>query len=85
MAVYMNLVRIPFDEGSWVSRAPRGGFDAASEDFCNDPYKEITHPGGRFISTRNHAARLEACREGAALSAHRSATLIAEKVRSRLA
>lgn len=81
--VYMSWGHIPWNEGSWISRGRRGGFDAASEEFYNGPYKEITQPDGPFIFAGDHTARVGAWQEGAALSAHRAAELIAAQVRAK--
>jgi len=83
--VYMSWGQIKWNEGSWVSRAPRGGFDEASEDFYDGPYKVITEPDWPFIFAGDHTARVGAWQEGAALSAHRAAKLIAEQVKAKQA
>lgn len=83
--IYMCWGQIPWNEGSWISRGPRGGFSASSSAFYNGPYKEITQPDGPFIFAGDHTARVGAWQEGAALSAHRAAEWIAAQVRSRQA
>ena len=81
--IYMSWGQIPWNEGSWISRGRRGGFDEASSDFYNGPYKEITQPDGPFIFAGDHTARVGAWQEGAALSAHRAARLIAAEVQAK--
>jgi monoamine oxidase len=83
--VYMSWGQIPWNEGSWVGRGRRGGFDDTSAEFYKGPYKEITQPDGPFIFAGDHAARVGAWQEGAALSAHRAVQLIAEQVHAKQA
>ena len=83
--MYMSWGQIPWNEGSWVSRGRRGGFDATSEEFYAGPYKEITEPDWPFVFAGDHTARVGAWQEGAALSAHRAAKLIAEQVKAKQA
>ncbi|MGA7341377.1 MAG: FAD-dependent oxidoreductase [Terracidiphilus sp.] len=79
--VYISWGQIPWNEGSWV----RGGIFAAGGNYYDGPYKEITQPDGPFIFAGDHTARVGAWQEGAALSAHRAAQLIAEQVRAKQA
>jgi len=81
--MYMSWGQVPWNEGSWVSRGRRGGFDEASSEFYNGPYKEITQPDWPFVFAGDHTARVGAWQEGAALSAHRAADLIAAQVRAK--
>ena len=81
--IYISWGQIPWNEGSWISRGPRGGFDEADAAFYNGPYKVITRPDGPFIFAGDHTARVGAWQEGAALSAHRAAKLIAEQVHAK--
>jgi len=83
--VYMSWGQIPWNEGSWVSRRTGGGFDEAGPEYYNGPYKVITQPDWPFIFAGDHTARIGAWQEGAALSAHRAAKLIAEQVRAKQA
>lgn len=83
--VYISWGQIPWNEGSWISRGPRGGFDEASSDFYNGPYKVITQPDGPFIFAGDHTARVGAWQEGAALSAHRAASFISAMVSAKQA
>ncbi|MFP5227864.1 MAG: flavin monoamine oxidase family protein [Acidobacteriota bacterium] len=83
--IYMSWGQIPWNEGSWISRGRRGGFDETSAEFYNGPYKVITEPDGPFIFAGDHTARVGAWQEGAALSAHRAAQLIAGMVKARQA
>jgi monoamine oxidase len=84
--IYMSWGQIPWSEGSWVSRGPRGGFDvASSRAFYEGPYAQITQPDGPFIFAGDHTARVGAWQEGAALSAHRAAELISAQVRTKRA
>ncbi|MFZ1938369.1 MAG: flavin monoamine oxidase family protein [Terracidiphilus sp.] len=83
--VYMSWGQIPWNEGSWVSRRPGGGFDEAGADYYNGPYKVITQPDWPFVFAGDHTARVGAWQEGAALSAHRAAELIAAQVKAKQA
>lgn len=83
--VYMSWGQVPWNEGSWVGRGRRAGFDETSPDFYAGPYKEITQPDWPFIFAGDHTARVGAWQEGAALSAHRAADMIAAKVREKQA
>jgi monoamine oxidase len=83
--MYMSWGQIEWSEGSWVGRGLRGGFDATSEEFYSGPYKEITKPDWPFIFAGDHTARVGAWQEGAALSAHRAAQMIAEQVKAKRA
>jgi len=84
-AVYVSWGQIPWNEGSWISRGPRGGFDEADAAFYDGPYKVITQPDGPFIFAGDHTARVGAWQEGAALSAHRAASLVAGMVSAKKA
>jgi monoamine oxidase len=81
--VYMSWGQIKWNEGSWVSSGVTGGFDTASAGYYNGPYKVITEPDWPFVFAGDHTAHVGAWQEGAALSAHRAAKLIAEQVRAK--
>ena len=83
--VYMSWGQIKWNEGSWVSSGVRGGFDTAGAGYYAGPYKVITEPDWPFIFAGDHTAHVGAWQEGAALSAHRAAKLIAERVSARQA
>ncbi|HUK25918.1 MAG TPA: FAD-dependent oxidoreductase [Terriglobales bacterium] len=83
--IYVSWGQIPWNEGSWISRGKFGEYDDPNSPFYTGPYQQITKPDGPFIFAGDHAARVGAWQEGAALSAHRAAELISAQVRARRA
>ena len=81
----MRLLSRSFAASSVSSRGPHGGFDAASDEFYKGPYMEITQPDFPFIFAGDHTARVGAWQEGAALSAHRAAQIVADHVSAKKA
>jgi monoamine oxidase len=82
--IYVNWGRIPFNLGSWVGRPTRG--DAANRadganSYYEGPYREFCEPDGRVFFAGDHCARVGAWQEGAALSAHRTLSMIGERIR----
>jgi monoamine oxidase len=78
--VYMSWGRIPYNLGSWVgSRVPRAGED--NPDYYDGPYREFIVPDDRIYFAGDHCSHIIGWQEGAALSAQRAVSMIAERVK----
>jgi monoamine oxidase len=77
--MYMNWGRIPFNLGSWVTRAITDPEDKAP-GYYDGPYKQFIEPDGPIFFAGDHCSHIIGWQEGAALSAHRALKLICEKV-----
>jgi len=64
--------KIPFNQGSWVGQGP---------GYFNGPYKTFLEPDDRIYFAGDHCTHVVAWQEGAALSAHRAVSMLAERVR----
>ncbi len=70
--VYVSWANIPFNQGSWVNRD--AGYYATT-------YRELLAPDDRIYFAGDYLARVGAWQEGAALSAHRTIKMIADRVK----
>jgi monoamine oxidase len=78
--VYMCWGNVPYNLGSWVSRGP--DYPPANEAaYYDGPYREFIVPDERIYFAGDHCSHLIGWQEGAALSAQRAITMIAERVR----
>jgi monoamine oxidase len=77
--MYMNWGRIPYNLGSWVTRAITDPQDK-SPGYYDGPYKQFIEPDGPIFFAGDHCSHIIGWQEGAALSAHRALKLICEKV-----
>jgi len=78
--IYVNWGKIPNNLGSWVGR---GATSEAGQpiDYYEGPYKEFNQPDDRFFFAGDHCSHVGAWQEGAALSAHRTMTMLGERVK----
>jgi monoamine oxidase len=77
--IYIPWGQIPHNLGSWVGSFGRGPGD---EGYYATAYKEFTEPDDRFYFAGDHCSHLNAWMEGAALSAHRALSMIADRVKT---
>jgi monoamine oxidase len=77
--VYVNWGRIPYNEGSWLvsDRAKRG-------EYYRGCYRDLIKPDWPFILAGDHTSHIIGWQEGAVLSAHRAARMIAEAAAARV-
>jgi monoamine oxidase len=71
--VYVAWQKIPHNQGGWVT---------AANDYFNGPYKAFLEPDHRTYFAGDYCSHLLTWQEGAALSAHRTVQMIAERVRA---
>jgi len=69
--IYCSWGHIPYNLGSWVSRAESG---------APPGYEVWTQPQGRIFLAGDHCSHIVGWQEGAALSAHRAVKLLGQKV-----
>lgn len=79
--IYINWGQIPYNEGSWVGRAPNY-VKGQSRAYYEGAYKELIEPDGPFLFVGDHCSHLIGWQEGAILSSHRAMQLISERVRT---
>jgi len=72
--MYIVWEKIPFSQGAWIS--------GASGEYHKGPYNAFMQPDDRIYFTGDFCSHLLTWQEGAALSAHRTIHMIAERVRS---
>jgi monoamine oxidase len=71
--MYVVWEKIPFNQGAWIS--------GASGEYYKGPYKAFLEPDGRIFFAGDFCSHLLTWQEGAALSAHRTVNMIAERIR----
>ena len=81
--IYVSWGRIPHNEGSWVAGNPTVGNPGNREHYYSTEYRELIKPDWPFILAGDHTSHIIAWQEGAVLSAHRAARLIAEAAAAR--
>jgi monoamine oxidase len=72
--VFVAWEKIPYNEGAWIGSV--GGA------YFNGPYKAFLEPDDRIYFAGDFCSHVLVWQEGAALSAHRTVSMIAERVRS---
>jgi monoamine oxidase len=77
--VYVSWGHIPYNEGSWVAGGPNRG----REPYYQSGYRELIKPDLPFIMAGDHTSHVIGWQEGAVLSAHRAAKVIAEAAAAR--
>jgi monoamine oxidase len=78
--VYVCWGKIPYNEGSWVSR---GNPDSSAESpYYAGPYKDFLVPDDRIFFAGDHCTHVIGWQEGAAMSARRAINMIAEHMRA---
>jgi monoamine oxidase len=87
--MYVHWTRIAHNLGGWVRFAPDGSSEDGNPepvekivDYYAGPYKEFIEPAGRIYFVGDHCSHMIGWQEGAALSAHRAAQMISDRVRS---
>jgi monoamine oxidase len=70
--VYVAWEKIPYNEGAWI-----GG----QEGYYSGPYKAFVEPDDRIYFAGDHCSHVVTWQEGAALSAQRTVSMLAERVR----
>jgi monoamine oxidase len=78
--IYVNWGKMTYNLGSWVGRAPNRAI-GRTIDYYEGPYKEIIEPDDRIYFAGDHCSHVGAWQEGAALSAHRTLTMMSERVK----
>ena len=71
--MYVAWQKIPYNEGGWVT---------AAGDYFNGPYKAFLEPDQRIYFAGDYCSHLLTWQEGAALSAHRTITMISDHIRA---
>jgi monoamine oxidase len=71
--MYVVWEKIPYSEGAWIS--------GASGEYYKGPYNAFLQPDERIYFAGDYCSHLLTWQEGAALSAHRTIKMIAERVR----
>ena len=71
--MYVVWEKIPFNQGAWIS--------GASGEYYKGTYKAFLEPDGRIFFAGDFCSHLLTWQEGAALSAHRTVNMIAERIR----
>jgi monoamine oxidase len=77
--IYVSWGQIAYNEGSWVGIGASGRRD----DYYQTAYHDIIKPDLPFIMAGDHTSHIIAWQEGAILSAHRAAKVIAEAAAAR--
>jgi monoamine oxidase len=87
--MYVHWTRIAHNLGGWVRFAPDGSSEDGNPepvekivDYYAGPYKEFIEPDDRIYFVGDHCSHMIGWQEGAALSAHRAAQMISDRVRS---
>jgi len=78
---YVCWGKIPYNEGSWVSRGQGERENAEASSYYSGPYKEFLSPDDRIFFAGDHCTHVIGWQEGAALSARRAINMIAEHMR----
>jgi monoamine oxidase len=81
--IYISWGRIPYNEGSWVGGGAVVGGPTNREQYYSTVYRDLIKPDWPFILAGDHTSHIIAWQEGAVLSAHRAARLIAEAAAAR--
>jgi monoamine oxidase len=71
--IWVPWDKIPYNLGSWVGQGP---------GYFNGPYKTFLEPDDRIYFAGDHCTHVVAWQEGAALSARRTVSMIAERVKA---
>ena len=71
--MYVVWEKIPYSQGAWIS--------GAGNAYHNGPYKAFLEPDDRIYFAGDYCSQLLTWQEGAALSAHRTVKMIAERLR----
>jgi monoamine oxidase len=79
--MYVCWGKIPYNEGSWVSRGQGERENAEGAAYYNGPYKDFLVPDDRIFFAGDHCTHVIGWQEGAALSARRAINMIAEHMR----
>jgi monoamine oxidase len=76
--VYVSWGRIPYNLGSWVSGSLP--VDGNKSTYYEGAYREFISPDDRIYFAGDHCSHIVAWQEGAALSAQRAVSMIAERI-----